>query len=225
MNSRAKEVLAPLATLSFAASSLLVIRYVVFGSFTFWYLDWNLFLAWLPLVFAWLLVRYVKKHPWVSWQGIGLSLLWIGFLPNSFYIVTDFMHLQEVGQHTLLFDAVLLFLFTVAGYAIGFTSVFMVHRLLLTRINRPSATRVIAGVFFACSFAIYLGRFLRWNTWDVLMNPAGLILDVTDRIVNPVAHEQTFWVTILFFVLLCSLYFILQWFLAAAERTNSLRKL
>ncbi len=209
MNPQAKAVLAPLATLSFAAASLLVIRSVIFGSLTFWYLDWNLFLAWLPLVFAWLLVRYVRHNPWVSWQGGALSLLWLGFLPNSFYIVTDFMHLQEVSQQTLLFDVVLMFMFSLAGYAVGFVSVIMVHRLLLTRINRASAARVVAGVFLACSFAIYLGRFLRWNTWDVIVNPAGIILDITDRIINPVAHEQTFWVTILFFVLLNALYFVL----------------
>lgn len=225
MNSRAKEVLAPLATLSFAAASLLVIRSLIFGTFTFWYLDWNLFLAWLPLVFAWLLVRYVRQHPWVSWQGGALTLLWLGFLPNSFYIVTDFMHLQEVTERTLLFDVVLMFLFSLAGYTVGFVSVIMVHKLMLTRINRASAARVVAGVFLACSFAIYLGRFLRWNTWDVITNPAGIILDVTDRIVNPVAHEQTFWVTILFFVLLCALYFVLWQLLHGWQRETKRQKL
>lgn len=219
MNSRAKRVLVALIVLSLAASGMLVVRLLAFNSWNYWYLNWNLFLAWLPLLFAGWLVVYLRKHGWLSWQGLTLTGLWLGFLPNSFYIATDLMHLQEATDKTLLFDVVLLLLFTVAGFIVGFMSVYLIHQQLLKRINRASAGRIITLVFLLCSFAIYLGRFLRWNTWDVLANPAGLILDISDRIINPVAHEQTFWITVLMFVLLGTLYFVI-WEFAQALQTN-----
>lgn len=222
MNSRTKRVLGALGILSASACGMFVVRALVFHSLNYAYLIWNLFLAWLPLIFAWLLAQRVQKKPWISWKGLGLTFLWLGFLPNSFYIATDFIHLQEATQRTLLFDVVLLLLFTLAGFVMGFLSVYLVHRLLLRRINNNSAHRVIGGVFLICSFAIYLGRFLRWNTWDVLANPAGLIFDVTDRFVNPVAHEQTFWVTVLLFVLLVTLYLVIWEFVGATSKRKSI---
>jgi uncharacterized membrane protein len=221
MTTEASRSLRAVTVMSVAAVGMYFVRSVVFSSNEYWYLNWNLVLAWMPLLFAWLLVTYTHKNPWVSWKGVGLTVLWLGFLPNSFYIATDLIHLQSSLDKTLLFDVVLLLLFTLSGFVLGYLSVFLVHTLLLKRMGKTAAAQVIGAIFGLCSFAIYLGRFLRWNTWDVITNPAGLIVDISDRIINPVAHEQTFWVTILLFTLLGTIYFVIWQFIDALRSTRT----
>jgi uncharacterized membrane protein len=176
----------------------------------YWFLNWNLFLAWVPLGFAIWLKHYLKKNTWLSWQALVLSLLWLGFLPNSFYMVTDLIHLQTDFITTSLFAAVMMFSFAINGLILGFISLFLVHRLLLKRVTAVQAHSAVAAVLLLSSFAIYLGRYLRWSTWDVLVNPAGLLFDVSDRVfINPTSHPQMFVTTAIFFVLLSSTYVVL----------------
>lgn len=188
---------------------LYFIGILYYGAWPFWFLNWNLFLAWVPLLLSISLVHYLKNSPWVSWQGFLITILWLLFLPNSFYLMTDLVHLGIVGSDTLVYYAVLLFSFAVNGMILGYTSLYHVHKQLEARIGRKSHFTA-GGILLACSFAIYLGRYLRWNTWDIVANPAGVLFDVSDRIINPVSHGQTFQVTALFFVLIGSLY-ILFW--------------
>jgi len=185
---------------------LFVARAIDSQSLRYWFLLWNLVLGWLPLLFAWWLVQRLKTSRWLSAGNIVLTFLWLGFLPNSFYLVSDLVHLDITGEVSLLYDIVLFFSCIFNSYVVGFMSVVLVHRALLKRIHHNDAHSVIAGVFLLCGFAIYLGRYLRWNTWDVLINPAGLLFDVSDRIINPAAHPQAFTTTVTFFVVLISMY-------------------
>ncbi len=171
-----------------------------------WYLNWNLFLAWLPLVFAVFLVRMLRRKAWSSWEGLLLTFLWLVFLPNSFYMVSDFIHLAEVPEAFVLYDSVMFSSFIFCGATLGFLSVFLVHGQLRKRLPASSTNTILGIIFFLCSFAIYLGRNLRWNTWDILINPAGLLFDISDRILHPGAHPQTFAITLSFFVLLTAFY-------------------
>jgi len=82
----------------------------------------------------------------------------------------------------------------------------MVHQQLRRRLWNWQASIVVGLVLLLCSFAIYLGRYLRWNSWDVLANPAGLIFDASEPFVTPGAHPQAFTTTLMFFVLLVSIY-------------------
>lgn len=196
-----------LAVSSLSSLVLYFIGYIFYLDTKFWFLSWNLFLAWLPVLFAYLLIEHLKMAVWSSWQGIVYSFLWLGFLPNSFYIASDFVHLQYANNSTILYYTALLLSFTISGLLLGFTSLFMVHKRLLDRLANRTAHLVIALVLLACSFAIYLGRYLRWNTWDVLINPAGILFDVSDRLINPAAHEQTFRITVILFIVLGTTYY------------------
>jgi uncharacterized membrane protein len=91
--------------------------------------------------------------------------------------------------------------------------------MLLKHLPPRLAHIMIASVLLLCSFAIYLGRYLRWSTWDVLVNPAGVVFDVSDRIINPVSHGQTFSTTLTFFLLLGSMYLVI-WQAIRAAREN-----
>jgi uncharacterized membrane protein len=208
----------PLALLSLMSGGFFAVGALQNHSLAFWYLAWNLFLAWLPLLFVLLLLPVIRGKGWTSWQGIGLTLLWLGFLPNSFYMVSDFIHLQDYQRANLVFDAVMFSSFVLTGMLIGYTSLYMVHIELLKRLKRSNAWAWIALVLGLSSFAIYLGRDLRMNSWDILVNPAGILFGVSDPIINPRAHVLAFTTTLIFFVLLTGIYIAIWHLISAIAR-------
>jgi uncharacterized membrane protein len=195
-----------LAVTAGVAFGLLFLRMLATSNFDFWFLAWNLVLGYLPLVFAYFLVKRVKDTRLLEWQNIVLAALWIGFLPNSFYIVSDLIHLRATGDISQLYDVVMLMAFIWSGFLAGFLSLFMVHQAALKRMRRRTAHGLIGLALLLCSFAIYLGRYLRWNTWDIIFNPFGVLFDVSERFINPSEHPQAFSTTLMFFVLLSSIY-------------------
>jgi len=186
-------------------------------SLQFDYLIWNLFLAWTPLVLVVVLVRSLQKRLWSDWLPLGLTILWLLMLPNSFYMISDFLHVQDVVRNDLLYDVVMFTSFIFTGVLLGFSSLFIVHSELRKRVAARYANGCIAVTLFLCSFAIYLGRDLRWNSWDILTNPAGILFDVSDHLIHPLQSGDMYTTTISFFVLLGSLY-VTGWQIAEAAR-------
>jgi uncharacterized membrane protein len=192
-------------------SSLVSIGLFLYGalrnhSWDFDYFIWNLFLAWLPLLFAMWLVSVLRRKLWSSWEAIVASVLWLLFLPNSFYMVSDFIHLDEVQRVNIVYDVVMFSSFIFIGVFLGLSSLYLVHREFHKRFSRRGSTAWLAGIILVCSFAIYLGRDLRWNSWDVLTNPAGLLFDISDRLIHPMGDPQMFSTVLSFFVLITSMY-------------------
>lgn len=205
-NQTRQQLLLTLGISSAVSVGFLVVRMFATGRYSYWFLAWNLFLAWLPLVFAWWLLARLKTTPWLSFGNIVLTFLWLGFLPNAFYIASDIIHLTQADHISLLYDVVMFLSFTFNGFLVGYISLYGLHNQLKKRVSHKQAYAMVAGVLLLCSFAIYLGRYLRWNSWDILLNPAGLIFDVSEPFLNPVGHPQVFSTTLMFFVLLTSIY-------------------
>jgi uncharacterized membrane protein len=179
------------------------------NSLEFSYLLWNLFLAWLPLVFAVWLATMLRRRRWSSWPAIGVSLLWLLFLPNSFYMISDFIHLQEIRRVDILYDVVMFTSFIYTAVLIGFSSLYLIHLQLKRRLPPRTASIWIGFTLLMCSIGIYMGRDLRWNSWDILTNPGGLLFDISDRLLHPSEYPQMFVTIITFFVLLSSMYELL----------------
>lgn len=199
--------------LSLVAASMVSVGFFTYAawrnhSLEFDYLIWNLFLAWIPLILAYWLVQVLKTHLWSSWQALSISALWLLFLPNSFYMISDFIHLVDVPRVDVLYDALMFTSFIFTGVILGMTSLLLIHVQLKRRLSRWSADGWIIFTLLVCSFAIYVGRDLRWNSWDVLFNPAGLLFDVSDRFLRPADYPQMFVTVISFFVLLTTLYVV-----------------
>ncbi|MGA3150632.1 MAG: DUF1361 domain-containing protein [Candidatus Saccharimonadales bacterium] len=201
-----KRCLRALGVISGLSLAFFVVRVILTGSSYYSFIPWNLLLAWLGLVFGWLLVRQLKITRWASWQNIALSLLWLFFLPNTWYVLTDFVHVYATGEISELYDIVMINALVIAGFVLGFTSLYMVHKELFKRFGEKRSLYLVAGIILLSSFAIYLGRNLRWNSWDVITNPSSLIINVSDRIIDPLGHMRAFNVTGLFFVLLSVMY-------------------
>jgi uncharacterized membrane protein len=180
------------------------------------YLPWNLFLAWIPLGLALVLVRLLRRHAWSDWLPILLTLVWLLFLPNSFYLVSDYIHLQDIPTQHLLYDSVMFTMFVFTGLCLGFCSLYVVHLELLKRLPVKRAGLVIATVLLLCSFAIYIGRDLRWNSWDVLLSPAGLLFDISSRFTGGSSWTDMVATVAIFFALLGGMYFV-AWRLARLQ--------
>ena len=125
----------------------------------YWFLLYNLLLAYVAPLLAWWLIVRLKTTPWLSVPNILLTLLWLGFLPNSFYMITDLIHAQTAIGVDLLYNIVIIMLFLFNACVAGFISLYLVHWALLKRFYYRYAHLVIAIVILLCSFAIYLGIF------------------------------------------------------------------
>ena len=202
-------LIASLSVLCFTPVFLLLLRVSSSDSSRYLFMIWNLLLAIIPVFLAWWLVERLKKHRWSHSKQLLLTAGWLLFLPNSFYLVTDFIHLRQTFEASLLFDVVLFTSFAVSGLIIGYISLFLVHNELSKRLLQKQAWVIVGLIFLASSFAIYLGRFSRWNTWDILLKPTGLLFDVSDRFLNPDMHHQTYETTLIFFVLLFPVYWVI----------------
>jgi len=204
--------------LSVADIVLLIFRILLTNSHRYSFIPWNLFLAWASFALTGILVRSVHHARWLSWRNLGLSILWLAFLPNTFYVLTDFVHVKPTAEISQLYDIVMISLLVFTGFILGFANLFMVHRELLKRLSVTASYAVIEAVILVCSFAIYVGRDLRWNSWDVVANPSGVLVNVSSSI-DPLGNPRSFNVTFLFFLLI-SLIYSAFWIATHPSRNN-----
>jgi uncharacterized membrane protein len=211
-----------LGVASLTSLGLLTASSIVEGELMYPFLVWNLFLAWLPLILAVWLVTVLKRKLWSSWEAIIISIAWLALLPNSFYMVSDFIHLNELSSSQILLGAVTFTAFAFASLCLGVTSLYLVHREFLKRVSSRSAALLVGALLLIASIAIYIGRDLRWNSWDVVVNPAGLLFDLSDRLLHPSQYGSVLSVVLPFFVLLATVYFVAVCFVRAmqAERPD-----
>ncbi|MFT4166894.1 MAG: DUF1361 domain-containing protein [Microlunatus sp.] len=175
---------ATLLVLSIAAVGLLVVRMDRVGEPAFGFLVWNLFLAWIPFgiaVCAALVHRRSGPRPLLWFLGV----CWLLFLPNAPYILTDFIHLGRRGGAPLWFDAALIGTFAGVGLALGLASLLVMHRVVAARSGRLVGWVFAVSALVLSAIGVYLGRFLRFNSWDVITDPNSLISVVLQRLADP----------------------------------------
>jgi uncharacterized membrane protein len=169
-----RDTLAPVLALMFAS----VISLALVGSCIVWtknyhygLLIWNLFLAWLPLGFALLARDSQRLRPDRTWRFFGLAGLWLLFVPNAPYIFTDLIHLWTSFRLQFWIDLTLILLCALTGLVLGFVSLYLMQSIVAQRFGRVTSWLFVALATGLCSFGIYLGRFLRFNSWDVFLRP------------------------------------------------------
>jgi uncharacterized membrane protein len=198
-----------LAVLSLAAGGLLAVRIDRVGEPAFTFLTWNLFLAWVPFGLS-LCVAAVHAlggpRPLLWVFGAG----WLLFLPNAPYILTDFIHLGRIGGAPLWFDAALIGTFAAAGLALGLASLLVVHHIVEARSGRIVGWTVAASSLVLSAIGVYLGRFPRFNSWDVLTDPHGLLAVVLQRLADPLGNPFLLQFAVVMSILLLGSY-LLTW--------------
>ena len=198
-----------LAVLSLAAVGLLAVRIDRVGEPAFTFLTWNLFLAWVPFGLSLCVAAvHARGGPrpllWVFGAG------WLLFLPNAPYILTDFIHLGRIGGAPLWFDAALIGAFAAAGLALGLASLLVVHHVVEARAGRVVGWTVAVSSLVLSAIGVYLGRFPRFNSWDVLTDPHGLLAVVRRRLADPLGNPFLLQFGLLMSILLLGSY-LLAW--------------
>ncbi len=197
-----------LAVLSGAAAGLLAVRVGRVGEPAFVFLTWNLFLAWVPFVLS-LGVAAVHGRGGPRLLLWLLGACWLLFLPNAPYILTDFIHLGRVGGAPLWFDAALIGTFAATGLGLGLASLLVVHHVVEARAGRVVGWTVAVGSLVLSAIGIYLGRFPRFNSWDVLTDPYGLVAVVLQRLADPFGNPFLLRFAVLMSALLLGAYLLI----------------
>jgi uncharacterized membrane protein len=151
------------------------------GQWTHLLFVWNLLLAWIPLPLA-----YAAYHLHVSRARRGVifavcAVAWFIFFPNAPYITTDFVHLKQEEQLPMWLDIMGIASFAWVGLCVGSCSLYLMHEIVRHRLGWVAGWFFVLGMFAATSVGTFLGRFLRWNSWDVLHRPLQLLTDLLDR--------------------------------------------
>ena len=173
--------------------ALLAVRIVYSHSLAYAFVGWNLFLAVIPAVAAALFVRARS-----TFAKALTFVVWLAFLPNAPYIATDFVHLRMRPGVPLWFDVALLLSCAATGILLAFTSVADVQGVIAARYGQAIAWTFALAVLVLCGFGIYLGRFLRWNSWDLATEPFARMSYLAASATHPLAHPRTLAVTLIY---------------------------
>ena len=180
-------------------------RFFIAGTKVYLFLNWNLFLAFIPWCLGTvILIKGYEKRKTVF---ISFLLCWLLFFPNSPYILTDFFHLRQRTLVPLWFDWALILSFAWTGLVYGFSSLADIELILTEKFTKLNVTLLIIAFLFLSGFGVYIGRFLRWNSWDILNDPFSIGTDIIDRIIHPFLHARTWLITSVIGVLLNMMYF------------------
>lgn len=205
--------------LSFAGCVMVVVRMLYTGKLGYIFLIWNLFLTWIPLGFS-LIINYLyafyRRSLMRTLLMMGAGAIWLAFYPNAPYIITDFIHLSQMkfyfSNHgynmsfLVWYDFIMMSLFILTGFLLGFVSLYLIQRLLAERFNRFIGWVFVGSILFLSSFGIYLGRFIRWNSWDIISNPGALMQSILESF-----HLHAAAFTITFGLFLILIYFALYY--------------
>lgn len=165
-----------LCALALFCLSLLLVRAKLTQSIFMFFLIWNLFLAYIPLGITSLMLNRINLIE--KWYFYPSFAIWLLVFPNAPYIITDFVHLYKDNAVPVWFDILLIASFTICGLLFGLASMKNMHCMLTVKFSALLATIVLAFSCLLSGFGIYLGRFLRYNSWDVFSRPFTLIADI-----------------------------------------------
>jgi uncharacterized membrane protein len=205
MSDRRLGTLASLLGLTLLVYAMIGFRIVVSGNLNYGALIWNLFLAWIPFALA-LVVYDGFRRGAARFPLIAGAALWLIFFPNAPYIVTDAKHLRTWTGMPIWYDAILVGAAAWAGLALGFASLYLMQTIVRRLVGAVNAWLFALVVLALSSMGVYLGRYLRWNSWDLIVRPEHVLGDVWTGIANPLAYPHAVAVTMVFTAFLAATY-------------------
>ncbi len=179
---------------------LLTYRIIKSDSLSYIFLAWNLFLAFIP----WWVSNYLKQKPFLGFKDIPLLGVWLLFIPNSPYILTDLFHLKPRVPFPLWYDLVLVLSFALIGMIVFLKSLKDMLMILKTHTSTMLYTLVTPVIFWLIAFGLYLGRYLRFNSWNVVNHPFQLMR----QSFHVVFEKDAIGFTVIFSVFMWFLYYI-----------------
>lgn len=180
-------------------------------------LIWNLFLAWIPYAMTLVIQR---RKGWFSSPVIFYAalLIWLLFFPNAPYILTDLFHLKQQPHIPLWYDLTLIFSFAWNGLILGYLSLMKMEHEMQHRVNERISRIFVVVVIALGAYGVFLGRYLRWNSWDLLTNPFSLVLEMLRMARHPLHFPGAWGMTLLMATLTGLMYLTLK--TIGEEKTN-----
>lgn len=196
-----------------------LLRIIIWDKFSFVYILWNIFLAFVPAMISFFLLKlHQRKHLKMIIFVPGF-LMWLLFIPNAPYLVTDLIHLGETRTVPVLFDIILLFSSAYLGMIFFFYSLSHIEEIIKKMISKRWTIFLMTILLLLISFGIYIGRFLRFNSWDIFLNHYSLFNNIWKIFTeNSVKHWNVYWFTLMFSFFLFFGY--LSWKNSKIDRTN-----
>jgi uncharacterized membrane protein len=189
---------------SLFSMGLMVFRIVYTGYLLFAFLAWNLFLAYLPFLISKRMTVQRPKRKWIFLLG---AFAWLLFIPNAFYIITDLFHLDMNESVPLWYDLALLLSFAWTGLLFGILSVRQMEKLFEQAFNRKLDLFFILPVMALNGFGVFVGRYLRFNSWDVITSPIQLIKDIVYLFIHPIRNRFDWSMIVCYTILLTLIYY------------------
>lgn len=195
---------------------LLMARFSATESTRYLFLTWNLWLAWVALGLAVLLTRPFRL-PLSRGIRYFIGILWLLFLPNTFYIITDLIHLRTTPGDFAWYDLIMLSSFAWTGIMLGFTGLRLIHSHFQSLYGNSNANWIANTLIVLTSFGVYLGRFLRLNSWDVIKNPGDTLFSTVSGLSR---SGEPSW-ALAFCIVLATFLLIIYWGLFSPQDTDS----
>jgi len=192
--------------------TLVFLRIFHTGRLTFLFMIWNLFLAYIPYALtSWMSTR----PPGISRRTffIPLALVWLLFIPNSFYILTDLFHLPgQYGDGGVppWYDLALILSFAWNGLLLGVLSVRQMEKFLLRGSSVREELLFLYPVMWLNALGVYIGRYLRYNSWDVVKDPFELLDDIARMIIHPLRNQPAWDMIGCFSILMTLIYLMMK---------------
>lgn len=179
-----------------------ILRIFLFGTHSFVYILWNIFLAIVPFLISIFVSSRINNKNFYNPIFIVGFLVWLLFLPNAPYVITDFIHLGEIRAVPVMYDIVLLFVSSIASLLFGLYSMEYMENVFINKFSVKTAKKIMFFVILFSSFGIYLGRTLRFNSWDFFFNYHSLFQSIFEIFTRPGKHINAYFYTIIFFFII-----------------------
>ncbi|HYF33423.1 MAG TPA: DUF1361 domain-containing protein [Chitinophagaceae bacterium] len=191
-------------------SVLMVMARIVYtGKLTFIFFVWNLFLAYVPYFIS----SWLQRHPaWIEqrWKFALVFITWLLFVPNSFYIITDLFHISVYYGMPLWFDVALIFSFAWNGLVLGVLSVRQMERIFLLKFPFRNELYFIYPIMVLNAFGVFIGRYIRFNSWDAITSPFNVVIDTMYVMSNPMYFKIACGMVACYSVLMTFMYLVLK---------------
>jgi uncharacterized membrane protein len=191
--------------------ALLVARAQLYGYRVYRPMLLNLALAWIPLLcVAVALLFFLGVIETSRWAPLALMVVWCVFFPNSTYLITEFHHLKDdVTRVPYWFDTVVILSLALCGVLLGAFSLLLVQHVLELYMPWLLTWALFVGYLFLSNLGIYIGRFMRFNSWDLVARPAGLIRQVWAELAQRETRRSMLLFASVFTIFLASFYLFL----------------
>lgn len=149
-------------------------------------LVFNLFLAWIPFILSYIAYAISSKRAFLNFLLPVTAFLWLIFFPNALYMITDLQHLaRQSSSAPLWYDVIVMVWFAWTGLLLGLVSLYLMHDIVKRRFGRTVGWVFVFVASLVSGLGVYIGRFARLNSWDILQDPGETVVSLLGIAIDP----------------------------------------